>query len=111
MDVDNNDITVIVLSHFSFFFFFLNKTQNVSRLKKSTDGKRRPNRAEAKFPETEKDSARPRQTPFTCNDYSPSLKLLVTLLGWNTLTTGNRENTFNQRTATVETLLECIHSK
>ena len=61
--------------------------------------------------QTGKNSARPRQTPFTCNDYSPSLKLLVTLLGWNTLTTGNRENTFNQRTETVETLLECIHSK
>lgn len=61
--------------------------------------------------QTEKDSTRPRQPPFTCNDYSPSLKLLVTLLSWNRLTTGNRENTFNQRTATVETLLECIHSK
>lgn len=47
----------------------------------------------------------------TRDDCSPSLKLLVTLLGWNRLTTGNRENTFNRRTATVETLLECLPSK
>lgn len=67
--------------------------------------------AREKQAEKKKGSSRPRRTPFTCSGYSPSLKLLVTLLGWNRLTTGNRENTFNQRTATVETLLGCIHSK